>query len=92
MRYENKIERARFQIDTGNDASENDSFEQDVKKIVTGGVLTIIDDNRKKSDYTSQGSVLKVEEGDVVSLGSVLVEHNPNKYISSYWCGEVSQY
>ena len=69
LRYENKIERARFQIDTGNDASENDSFEQDVKKIVTGGVLTIIDDNRKKSDYTlPQGSVLKVEEGDVVSL------------------------
>ena len=85
MRYENKIERARFQIDAGNDASENDSFEQDVKKIVTGGVLTIIDDNRKKSDYTlPQGSVLKVEEGDVVSLGSVLVEYNPNKYISSY--------
>ena len=85
LRYENKIERARFQIDTGNDASENDSFEQDVKKIVTGGVLTIIDDNRKKSDYTlPQGSVLKVEEGDVVSLGSVLVEYNPNKYISSY--------
>ena len=85
LRYENKIERARFQIDTGNDASENDSFEQDVKKIVTGGVLTIIDDNRKKSDYTlPQGSVLKVEEGDVVNLGSVLVEYNPNKYISSY--------
>jgi len=85
LRYENKIERTRFQIDTGNDASENDSFEQDVKKIVTGGVMTIIDDNRRKSDYTlPQGSVLKVEEGDTVSLGSVLVEYNPNKYISSF--------
>jgi len=85
LQFENKVERARFQIDTGNDAGENDDFDQNVKNIVTGGMLTIIDDKGKKSDYNlPRGSVLKVSDGDDITVGGVLVEYNPNKYISAY--------
>jgi DNA-directed RNA polymerase subunit beta' len=85
LQFENKVERARFEIDTGNDAGENDSFDQNVKKIVTGGVLTIIDDRRKKTEYNlPKGAVLRVDDGDVVNSSQVLVEYNPNQYISGF--------
>jgi len=83
--YENKVERKHFQIDTGNDASEHDEFEQNIKKIVTGGILVVIDENGKPTEYGIQrGSVLRVSDGDFVSTGQVLVEYNPSNYISSY--------
>ena len=85
LQFENKVERTRFQIETGNDAGENDSFDQSVKKIVTGGVLSIVDEHKKKSDYNlPRGAVLRVEDGDFVGSSQVLVEYNPNQYISGY--------
>jgi DNA-directed RNA polymerase subunit beta' len=85
LHFENKVERTRFQIDTGNDAGENDDFDQSVKKIVTGGVLSIIDEHRKRSDYNlPRGAVLRVDDGDFVGSSQVLVEYNPNQYISGY--------
>ncbi|MCO4782403.1 MAG: DNA-directed RNA polymerase subunit beta' [Candidatus Cloacimonetes bacterium] len=85
LTYEYKVERARFQIDTGNDASENDEFDDNVKKIVTGGVLKITDKKGKKYEFVMpQGGVLRVEEGEFVTAGQVLVEYNPSTYITSY--------
>jgi len=85
LEYENRVERSHFQIDTGNDASEHDEFEQNIKRIVTAGVLIVNDENGKPTEYGVQrGSVLRVADGDFVSTGQVLVEYNPSNYISSY--------
>ena len=69
--------------------SERD-FEQDVRRIVIKGFIEIVRQDGIREKYIlPAGSVLKVDDGEKIGIGEILVEYNPN-HIVSEWDGKVN--
>jgi DNA-directed RNA polymerase subunit beta' len=65
------------------DVKDDEGLEKDTKKVVLGGYLKLYTPDGKFEKYTlPAGAVLKVDEGDYISSGSVIAEYNPNQIIS----------
>lgn len=60
-------------------------FEHDIQKIVISGYAEIIRNDGVREKYNlPPGSQLKVDDGQKIAPGEVLVEYNPNQIVSEY--------
>ena len=81
LSWSRKLER-QIAVDSG----EMEEMETDtgVKRVALRGYLTITSSDGKNHKYfLPAGSTLKIEDGESVSMGDVLVEYNPDQLIAS---------
>jgi|GEM_PF-71137 len=71
-------------VEAGSGGEEESGSVDDVRKVALQGYLTIVSsDNKAHKYYLPAGSTLKVDDGDKVSMGDVLVEYDPSQLFAS---------